>query len=1067
MNRIIEPAEWIFQGKQQDIFQAWHEKAIKLVNLVQAPIRLSKNKLNQFYHLILNALMGGDTAEIYFFLQKNLKGLIEHGLSFHTIQAALSDLRTLMLDVVINHPDLDRSSRNYWMSQILELFDTIHNHVQKFYFEEKHRSNNQDSNASILDKIPAVFFALDGGRFSRSGFLSKNFEQWTGISPSQFFAQYRWEDIIATKDIKQLRENFTHWQQTLLPFYSVTYAMQLSPQKSRRVHEIGRIEYSSTGTVQRVYGFFFETKTSSFRDVEIPLTVLLNTNSVDYLLFNASGKIIKGNLSFLDQPTIPGNAHTLASLFSSASEKKILNHLPKRFSNTPETINIQTPAGKRRATIISVNSSNDSDTFLLVFSRPPYPSIDTAQRMELLNNFQLESMKLEDENALYRFTIKLLKKIFPQAQGGSILVLEKDGFRFKEAFHYNLQQLKKIILLDPLKPEVQQKSIQLKAIRSSSKVIKIEDIQKQAKALLPAKAYQVLRKYGGLDDIKATLSGLVKVDDQPAAILNVDSFQGIDCFTNIDEKLMDLIVQTVSSTLKRLHILRELKQSEANYRQLFEKSPVAIYIHQDDHFKLFNPKFLEYLDITEDEARQMNIWDLVHPEDLPTLKRRATARLRGEKPLSEYEFRVINKKGEVLVALGSFSRILYNGRPAILGEVMNITRLKRLEKQLQQVQKMETIGRFTAGIAHDFNNILGAIIPGAELIAEDPVNPENKNRASIIFNMAQRGAELTQQLLSFARVGIMDKKVLNLKELILTNKNILLNTVRPSVQLQFKFGENIPNLKGDPNQLLQLILNLIINANDAIPEKGTITLSVEGKRFRQTRIGTVGVVKPGQYVILTVKDTGIGIPESIRDKIFEPFFTTKEPGKGTGLGLSTVYGIVKRHNAALSLTSKPNHGTTFRIYFPATTEAVPREKMEGASRTPIVTTTTQTILLIDDEKQLLDIVQTMLEEMGFSVITASGGKEGLKSFRKYVNQLSMVILDFSMPDMTGKEVFNEIKKHAPQIPILIATGYGEEIELQELKSSGVNHIITKPFTFEQLKKKITSVLNESDTGIHH
>jgi len=150
MNRIIEPAEWIFQGKQQDIFQSWHEKAIKLVNLVQAPIRLSKDKLNQFYYLVLNALMGGDTAEIYFFLQKNLKGLIEHGLSFHTIQAALSDLRTLMLDTVIHHPDLDRSSRNYWMSQILELFDTIHNHVQKFYFEEKHRTNNQNSDASIL-----------------------------------------------------------------------------------------------------------------------------------------------------------------------------------------------------------------------------------------------------------------------------------------------------------------------------------------------------------------------------------------------------------------------------------------------------------------------------------------------------------------------------------------------------------------------------------------------------------------------------------------------------------------------------------------------------------------------------------------------------------------------------------------------------------------------------------------------------------------------------------------------------------------------------------------------------
>ncbi len=1057
MNRLIEPAEWIFQGKQHAIFSSWHEKAIKLVDLVQAPIKLSRDKLNEFYRLVLNALMGGDTSEIYYFLQKHLDGLIDHGLSFHTIQAALSDLRTLMLDVVVNHPDLDTSSRSYWMSQILELFDTIHNHVQKFYFEKKQHAHSTFNGPSLLEKIPAIFFSLEGGRFSRKGYLSKSFEHWTGIPVKTFLNKYQWDDIIPDQDLKRFRENYHNWKQTLMPFYSFEYTLHSPGKRQTHVFEIGRIDYSPKGEILRVSGFLFEARHHHMPDMAINLKQLLTSRLFEYILFDASGHISQFHLPLLG--SLKPKPDRLAKLLSPEAEDQILHIISTQSQQSPLKVSISAPHGKQTGVIFPVGTSGMPEAYLLIFPQETTQYLSTAQRMELLNNFQLNTIKIEDEAVLYQQTIALLKRIFPQAHGGSILVLEQKGFRFRETFNYDLKQLKKIILLDPLKPEIQEKSIQLKAIRASSSVIQIEDIHKQAQSLLSAKNYQLLRKYGRLDEIKSTLSGLVNVDDKPVAILNVDSFTDRDAFTDIDEKLMDLIVQTLTSTLKRIQILNELKKSEANYRQLFERSPVAIYIHQDDRFKLFNPKFLELLDITEQEAREINIWDLVHPDDLPTLKRRAMARLRGEKPLSEYEFRVINKKGEVLNALGSFSSIQFNGKPAILGEVMNITRLKKLERQLQQVQKMETIGRFTAGIAHDFNNILGAIMPGAELIAEDPTNTENKERATIIFNMAKRGAELTQRLLSFARIGMIDKKVLDLKQVILDNQNILLNAVRPSVQLQFKFAEPIPNIEGDPNQLLQMILNLVINANDAIPDKGSITVSLEGKTFKQTRLGTVGIIKPGTHVLLTIKDTGTGIPDEIRDKIFEPFFTTKDPGKGTGLGLSTVYGIIKRHNAALVLHSKPNQGTTFRIYFSATQKKVSQPPKEEASPSTVITNKQKKILLIDDEPQLLDIVKTMLQEMGFSVITASGGKEGLKLFRKHKSQLALIILDFSMPDMTGKEVLEKIANQDQSLPVLIATGYGEEEELAQLKHSGAQHIITKPFTFYQLQKRINEALN--------
>jgi PAS domain S-box-containing protein len=569
------------------------------------------------------------------------------------------------------------------------------------------------------------------------------------------------------------------------------------------------------------------------------------------------------------------------------------------------------------------------------------------------------------------------------------------------------------------------------------------------------KDFSLMKRFGKLDQIYLTLSGVIYKESMPHLLLNLDILSREKSFSEDDKYLFNIYLQLVYMVLANFKLIEQLQISENNYRILFENSPVPTYIHQDNKFVLVNPKFYEITGYSREEIENITIWDLVHPEDKPMMVARAYKRMMGEEVPSVYEFRAVKKSGEVVQCIGYFSRIIYNGKPAILGEISDITHIKSLEKQLMQAQKLETIGTLTAGIAHDFNNIIGTIAPSAQLIMMDPQHPQTARRAEIIYKMAERAGRLTSQLLAFTRNEKSEVIPFNLNKIIQDSLSLIEKSIHVKVKLKLDLEEHLHTIEGDPNQFIQIIMNLVVNANDAMPDGGELLLKTRNVRADASYKSWDASFEEGDYVMFSVKDTGIGIPAEIRDKIFDPFFTTKKRGKGTGLGLSMVYGITKSHNGIILVKSEPGQGTEFQLFFPASQKSsVSHTSAEATFPSP----TGGTILAIDDERDLRVILDSILKYLGYNVILAKDGQEGIELFRKHQDKIDLVLLDYILPDSDGREIFHKLQQIKPGVNVLVCSGYSEREGIQELLREGVKGVLPKPFTIESISRKLKEVI---------
>ncbi len=1072
MKPIIDPAQWIFKDTEQSTFKSWFLKIRKLADLVQYRGRLPEARFMEFYENVIHALEGAESIPIFHFLQKYLPRLLAHDLNQHTILIGISDLRTLLLETIIEHPNLNKESRNYWISQVLELFDNIQGHIQKLcadYKAEQSRTTSKGRRLT-LHGIPAILFEIEKDRFLGPGNYSPTFYQWFSHEIPIGDPPPDWKTLIHPDDVPVFQNTLEHCKKNLIPFYEARYRLKASGNLWRPVIERGKIHYSQKGETLSFSGIIIEQRPEQNENELLKnlLTALEDTRSRKkdlFLVIDSTQEVL-----FVSRTVgtfiSPKESHptTLEAIFPSPLPEQVRQKIQtlRQRQQASATIGFTLSGNHFSLEIRRLPVQSSLDWFLFFVpqrlrEQQKVPE-NFLQRLNLLFEKRLEISQDFRVDEVLRQAMQLARILIPAAQAGSLLVKEGGGFRYREGFGYEMDRLRNIVLFEPTTEHTEVQALQLREMHNGSRVIHVEQIRREAQRILPRKQYELLRQYGRLDEIYHTLSALIQIDHKPFAILNLDAFQKENPFTEFDQKLMDLLSQQISDTLKIIQLVQRVKESETNYRQLFERSPIAIYILQDNRFKLFNPNFLRLTGLSEKEAREIEVWDLVHPDDRPALQKRAMARLRGEKPLSEYEFRLINKNGEVLNCLGSFTRVTFNGKPAILGEIMNITRLRMLERQLLQVQKMETVGTLTAGIAHDFNNILGAILPSAQLIQDDPQNPANASRARIIVEMAQRASQLTHQLLSFARAGEFHKQVINFNELIRNSQQILEKLLPRRIQLKLELDDTTPPVEGDANQIIQVIINMVINARDAIEAAGQIVIQTYPRSARVTRLLTVGTLPPGKYAVVSIKDNGCGIPDNLRDKIFDPFFTTKPVGKGTGLGLSTVYGIVKRHKGCINLRTRVGKGTTFEIFIPATTKREDRRLTKRTPRTrgiePGLTT-----LIIDDEDHLREILGLMLTELGFRVLSAETGKKGIKIFRERKDAIDLIILDHVMPELNGKQTLEVLRQIKPDVKVLLATGYGDHKSLTDLYRMGIDGFLTKPFTFDQLKEKIREVMS--------
>jgi two-component system cell cycle sensor histidine kinase/response regulator CckA len=381
---------------------------------------------------------------------------------------------------------------------------------------------------------------------------------------------------------------------------------------------------------------------------------------------------------------------------------------------------------------------------------------------------------------------------------------------------------------------------------------------------------------------------------------------------------------------------------------------------------------------------------------------------------------------------------------------------KQLELHVQQLQKFEAIGRLAGGVAHDFNNMIGAIMGWAEM-GYDEARPESRLRQRFqkIREQSQRAAKLTAQLLAFGRRQILQPRKVNLNVLVQEEMNFLGKVIGADVEVRVLGEPELRVTMADPTQIEQVLMNLCLNARDAMPAGGRLIIETQNVEIGEEYCRTHAYGRPGSYVLLSVSDTGTGMDAATLERIFEPFFTTKETGKGTGLGLATVYGIVKQHGGFIYVYSEPGKGTTFRIYLLADTGVHEPREAAGAEQ-PLKGT--ETILVADDHEGLRESAEEMLQALGYRTLVARNGAEALELFKANHDKIDLVLLDVVMPELGGPDVYSKMAELRPGIKVIFATGYtSEAASLMSLLEKGAV-ILQKPYSLTSLSQRIRSTL---------
>ena len=499
-----------------------------------------------------------------------------------------------------------------------------------------------------------------------------------------------------------------------------------------------------------------------------------------------------------------------------------------------------------------------------------------------------------------------------------------------------------------------------------------------------------------------------------------------------------------------------LRRSEEKYRTVLEASPDPIVVYNMTGEVIFlNPAFTRVFGWTSEELFGKKT-DYVPRENRLETRTMIDTMLAGE-GFSAVESRRYTKRGHILdvrisVAVYSDRNGVPEGSVHILRD---ITERKRLKAQMQQVQKMETIGTLAGGIAHDFNNLLMGIQGNVSLMLLDTdVAFHHYERLVNIEKQVKSGAKLTSYLLGYARKGKYEVIPIDLNNVVQEVNETFIRT-KKEITIHNDLAEDLSAIEADKMQIEQVILNLYVNAVDSMPDGGDFflkTMNVTDKDI-QSRIYKP---EPGNYVLLAVTDSGVGIDKEIQERIFDPFFTTKEMGTGTGLGLASAYGIIKSHHGYIEVESSKGKGATFKIYLPASEREI-QKIVETADE---IVKGIETILLVDDEDIILEVSRELLETIGYRVLTAGSGKESIDMYKNNREEIDIVVLDMVIPDISGAVVYQKLKEINPDVKVLLSSGYSIDGQAAEILNLGCDGFIQKPFTLQNLSRKIKDILEK-------
>ena len=503
---------------------------------------------------------------------------------------------------------------------------------------------------------------------------------------------------------------------------------------------------------------------------------------------------------------------------------------------------------------------------------------------------------------------------------------------------------------------------------------------------------------------------------------------------------------------------KELKSSEERYRLLIESSPIGIGIIQKGKYVYANSALTELLGYDgSNEIVGQSPADFMAHEGLDMSSEKNLNNSETLEAIQNYDTVGIKNGGEMFDAAVWSSHIDFQGMPAILSFVVDVTQEKSLRAQLLQAQKLEAIGTLAGGVAHDFNNLLQAVIGYSEvMLARKQQSDRDYTDIQKICEAGKRGAELVRSLLMFSQKIEPRHVPVDLNHEILQIRDLLAHTIPKTIRIDLDLSDDLKNIYADPSQVGQIILNLAVNARDSMPDGGTLTISTTNSVISTDHSEFSRGVKKGEYVLLTVSDTGHGIDDELIPHIFEPFFTTKAVGKGTGLGLATVYGIVKQHNGHITCDSRSGIGTTFNIYVPTLINEKDTEKL--MVETPLIGGN-ETLLLVEDEELVRDLGREILTGFGYEVIIAENGKLALDIFQEQKNRISLVILDLIMPEMDGRRCLKEILQMDRNARVLIASGYSEDMSLEDSIMASAKGFIRKPYDMRTLLQTVRKILD--------
>lgn len=555
----------------------------------------------------------------------------------------------------------------------------------------------------------------------------------------------------------------------------------------------------------------------------------------------------------------------------------------------------------------------------------------------------------------------------------------------------------------------------------------------------------------------------LKTPTATIGVLVVQQYENEKTYDQRDLEFLDSVGGHIALAIERRRSEEALRESESMFRHLFSHNPLPTWVVDDESLRFIqvNEAAIWQYGYGVHEFSKMNMLD-IQPES----QRDAFARsLQESREKERYQgvWKHRNKEGRVFEVEVTSHQLDYGGRPAKLVVSQDIGDRHHLEQQLRQAQKMEAVGRLAGGIAHDFNNLLMVIKGHAELLLNTlPPGDRVSKKISQIDRAADRAATLTKQLLAFSRKQVIQPRLMNLNLVVEELGKLLPRLIGEDIELQIRCSHDLGTIRADASQIEQIIMNLVVNSRDAMPNGGRLVIETCNADLDRGYNSTHAIVHPGLYVLLAVSDTGIGMTAETQAHIFEPFFTTKEPGKGTGLGLATVYGVVKQSGGFIWVYSEVGKGTSFKIYLPRVDQ--PADKLNLHAPFSDAPRGTETILLAEDEQDVRDVAREFLESGGYTVIQAQNGDEALRLAASHSGRIDLLVTDMVMPGMPGQELAGRLQRQNPRLRVIYMSGYSERAAVETMQSAPSLRLLSKPFSRGSMLRTVREALGDGDNA---